>query len=427
MTRRHLARLGMSLFMAMAVLVMAQNLLARSSSQQAAAPRSAAAIQRDLEPVIITGTFSDVPVDQVFVYRELGGNWEQIPFQIDEVTAAGIVTSTEDGQLDANDQIVVMAKDLGDEATTSISASLPISAAWYEIEVTNPLSPAQQGWAYVVRSDVLTASNTTDYAEYIAANRQISTTDYVLGWAANHSGQDYLSLFGNSNILDRTKLRVRYTTIVLGFPVVLTLTEQTPPIPSLVLVKDGPVRVVVKRGATTTFAYASLFRTLTPVDLTALPANVTINEARLSTDLTNTIGSGIYYNENIPGGVTIDGSPDAVNATPFTNPWRQVSLSSGSVIQVADLGSPGGQPGHYYKDDSAVDASDTGDKMSYGDSGIKVSNPTSKLFTVESIQYVLPGQQANRGAEFWQMYRNPLTVHLHFEAAYHVYLPVVIR
>ncbi len=382
-------------------------------------------LDRELEPVVVKEVFSGVPVDQLFVYRANGNTWEQIPFQVDEVTVSGSYTATEDGLMDANDEIVFMAKDLGDEASAPIGASLPISPTWYKVEVTNPLDPAQKGWAYIVRSAVLAVTNPTDYVNYDAANRRINAANYALGWATTHPGLDFMSLFGSGDILDRTKLRVKYR--IWPLPPQLTLTEDALPVADLVLNKDGPVRVIVQRGTAVTLAYASFLRTTTLIDFTGLPANIVLDEARVSTDLASTVTDGTFYNENVSGGVTIDGVPDAVSPTPFAQAWRQVSLNSGTTIQVVDLGSPGGTLSHYYKDDSTLDNNDTGDKKSYGDSGIKVTSPTARSIRVASAQYVLPGRQPNRGAEFYAIFQNPLQVSWRLEEGQKAYLPIILR
>lgn len=404
------------------LLALAQGLhgLARASHAS-----SGSTLTRDLEPVIVKGVFPGVPVNQIFVYRANGSAWEQIPFQVDEVTASGSYTATEEGLMDANDEVVFMAKDLGNEGSASISASLPISPTWYKVEVTDPLVPNQKGWAYIVRSAGLSVTNPTDYVGYDAANRRINAASYALGWAADHPGLDFMSLFGSGDILDRTKLRAKYR--VWPLPSRFTLTEDNLPVAAIALIRDRPVRVIVQRGTAVTQAYASFVRTATSIDLTELPGNIVIDEVRVSTDLTNAATGGTFYNENASTGVTIDGMPDTVPSTPFTQAWRQVSLNVGTMIQVMDLNSPGGTLSHYYKDDSTLDNNDTGDKRSYGDSGVMVMSPTARSIEVVSAQYVLAGRQPNRGAEFYAIFQNPLQVSWRLEGGPKVYLPIILR
>lgn len=414
--------LAISLASALLILLLAQEFLALAGPRLQESDLGAlSTIDRTLEPIVVKGPFSGVPVDQLFVYREVGGVWEQIPFQIDEVTASGNYTAVEDNLMDANDEIVFMAKDLGDQATTSITASLTISDTFYEVAVSDPLAPAKKGWAYIVRSHSPGPGSPVDYAGYTAGNLRINTATYAVGWeAAAHAGLNYLSLSGSSDLLDRTKLRVHG--FFLGIP--FKRTEEDLSVPPIVLIKDGPVRVIVKRSGATTFGYESLLHTITPIDLSAVPGTITL--VRVSTDLASTTGSGTFYNENQPGGVTIDGNPDIVGLT-LTKSWRQVSLSSGSLIQVLDLGAIGGTVSHYYKDNSTIDGTDTGDQRSYGDSGVMIANPSSDQFTTETAQYILPGSQSNRGNEFYNNFNNPLHVSIQIHGGIPTYLPLILK
>ena len=144
------------------------------------------------------------------------------------------------------------------------------------------------------------------------------------------------------------------------------------------------------------------------IDLSTIPL-LTIENVRSSTDLTSTV-TGTYFDQNTVAGATIDGVADSVAETPFTQAWRQVSLSSGTMIQVTDLSGLGGFPRHYYKDDATVDAQDTGDGKSFGDSGFLIVNPSGKIFTFDSNLYFLSGAQQNRGSEYFSLYDNPIVV-----------------
>ncbi len=60
-------------------------------------------------------SFGGVPLDRLFVYAYAGGGWQQIPWQFDEVIS-GHITVTEDALLEADDQLVFMVSDTGDQA-----------------------------------------------------------------------------------------------------------------------------------------------------------------------------------------------------------------------------------------------------------------------------------------------------------------------
>jgi hypothetical protein len=172
--------------------------------------------------------------------------------------------------------------------------------------------------------------------------------------------------------------------------------------------------VIVHTGAdlvsATTIAYASYIETATHFDVTSLPVVPTVNSVRLSTDLLPVASGALYYNENTPLGVTIDATPDAVAATPFTQGWRQVSLDSGTTVQVFSIdGNLQADKQHFYLDDPNP-ADDTGDDIAYGDSGLLLNNPQGQVFTINSAQYFLSGMQANVGAVWFGYSEQPLAV-----------------
>jgi hypothetical protein len=377
-------------------------------------------LNRPIEPVVVTGVLIGKPVDEIFVYRWNSGSWQQIPFQVDERNSSGALVAAEDGVMDSNDEVVFLSGDTGDMASDLIGNALPISGLWYRVEVVDPINPSSKGWAYVVHSTTLSVTNPTDYVTFTAGNRRVTTDNYSLGWAATgHNGLDYMSMSGGGDILDRTKLRIDYRFIVL-----IQLTEEDVPLDSLTLIKDGAVRTLVSRGTTITESYDALSRTVYPINLSTLPG--TLEKVRTSIDLAQGV-TGTYYDENNPGGVAINGVPDSVAATPFNQAWRQVTVGAGANIQVARLNELGGTRRHYYKDNAAVDPSDTGDQRSIGDSGFEVTMPDSENFTIITAQYFLPAAAGNQGSTYNQYFLNPLQVSATAEAEYRLYLPTLLK
>jgi hypothetical protein len=394
---------------------------------QAPVPKT---LDRDLEPVVVTGTVVSAlvgfPTDQLFVYAYSGGGWMQIPAQVDEVTAAGAYTATEDGLLDANDEIIFMAKDLGDQApsTTPITGSLRISAGWYEIEVTDPVSPARKGWAYLVHSGVLTQAFAADYVDFDPASHRINGEAFSLGFATPHPWADHLALGGSGvNILDRTKMRL-FCQKRLLYPETWLCPYSEEQGRSLEddLIKDGPVRVVVRAGRV--LAYGSMAAWTTPIDLPWYLAG----DIRFSMDFNPTVSGATYYNAVVPGGVTVDGMADSVPDEPFSA-WWQLATDTGTLIQVADTAPIGGAPRNYYEDDAAVDGSDTGDQRRYGDTGVYIATPRL-AFSYRFSVYALPGTQPNVGAAYEAFFRQPLSVKAHLFGDFRpnrIYLPLALR
>jgi hypothetical protein len=375
---------------------------------------------RALEPVIVTGltNYHGVPTNQLCVYRHTGGGWEQIPFQVDKKDGNGQYLATDDGVLGANDELVFMASDLGAFSLTPISTTVNVNAPWYRVEVSNPANPGGTGWAYVVRSSTITCNAGKDYASFDQANSRIVAQNYTLGWATSgHNGFEFLSMFNGADVLDRTKLRARIGP--------LTVTENAVPFQSLELIKDGPVRVIARRGAALTFGYASMFITTTPVALESIPGN--ISEVSISFDLASGV-TGTYYNENVPNGVPIDGVPDNVPLT-LTKAWRQTSLASGTIVEVAQIVGGGGTQQHYYRDNKNCGITDTGDKECWGDSGFTIVNPVKETIVATATRYILPGGRPNVGDTYYNYNALPLSVSVTVDEAFdqHLYLPLVLR
>ena len=400
-------------------------------------PASTAALDRDIEPVVLSDIFPNVPVEQIFVYRYTDDNgWEPIAAQVDERSSEGLYVTREDGTMDANDEVVFMSGELGEEATAPISSSLTISESlWYEVEVTDPLSE-EKAWAYVVRSTEL---NPTPPAAYISGYEEgdqvLTARDYAVGWAEDFGGLDYLSPFGGEDILDRTKL---WGTAEVG-GVSFSVNEDDVESQEVVADKVGSVRAILRvdseLGTATTTAYGSMLNTTTEIDLSAYNIPDTLRvDVGISTDLLPSAAPGSYYDENTASGVTIDGNPDEV-PTGLTDSWRQVSLDSGTVIQVVDFGDLAGTRQHYYEDNDAVDEEDTGDGQAIGDSGFTVENVSGRVFLIESIQFMLSGSQENRGATFHAYTQRPLAVQVTpvaqaappIDADNALYLPVVLK
>ncbi len=352
---------------------------------------AARTLDRDLDPAIATGqdmpAFLNAPLSQLYVYAYAGGAWQQIPWQLDDVQSGVVLTAT-NGLLDSPDQLVFMAADTGDQAPADSWIADVSAAAYprYELAVTDPISPTHRGWAYVYRSATLTATVTADYVSYDTAQALMITDRYRFGSIINHPGFDRLELNGSGvDILDRTKIRAELQ--FLG-----TQTENDIAADPPALTRDGRVRVVLNGG--NILAYRALQAVKLPVDLSVAP--VPVLSFRVSNDLSPAASGSRYFDPNTPAGVVVDGSPDTVAASPAAR-WSQVSGSTGSVVRVVDLSEAGGTASTYYKDDQATDNSDTGDKKSYGDAGVKVQNPAKK-FNFRNWNYILPADQPNVGA-----------------------------
>lgn len=133
------------------LLILIGTLLTRQAT--ASAGTEPKTLSRDLEPVVVKSSqvvaLSGTPTEDIFVYIYTGTGWEgQIPMQVDEIASDGSYLAVENGLPDSNDEIVFMAGDLGNRApdTEPLTAMLPISNTWYEIQVMDPTDPDKKGW-----------------------------------------------------------------------------------------------------------------------------------------------------------------------------------------------------------------------------------------------------------------------------------------
>jgi hypothetical protein len=431
------------LCVAMALVVMSVVLMADVAAQAS----QAKTLDRDLEPVIVKGSqvaaLVGTPVGELYVYKFDGNSLSgPIPAQVDEVTASGSYTSTDNSLLDNRDEIVFMARDAGDRPTDT--SALDSFATWYEIEVSDSLDTSKKGWSYLARRSPVGVSG--DYVQYTAGNRRISTSQYELGIAGLFPGFDYLAFAGSGmDILDRTKIRV--TVDVLGVPI--TLNERDLDNPNTVLVKDGPVRVILRQDAlatpggpiseaslsTTNLAYDSLVQATASASVT-LPGFLDLTYVRTSVDLNRNANGATFYNTNIPGGVVIDGSADSIAESPLSN-WAQVSHTTGRLIQVVDPTSVGGMLKNYYCDDQTAVVSEcdgtptTGENGSYGDAGIAIEGDINRTFTLETWLFFLAppsDDQDNVGTTYKNYFFNPLRAEAYLKGKrLPVFMPLIFK
>jgi hypothetical protein len=381
-------------------------------------------LDRGLEPVVITGeqipAFGGLLLERLFVYAYREGVWKQMPFQVDEVAQEGMYVPIEDNVLDNNDEIVFLARDVGTRypGPALITGSLNIGAGWYELEVTNPLSPAWRGWAYLVNSNALTRSNATDYVDFNLGFHRILASDYALGLGVTHIGVDFLKL-GQSGveILDRTKLRLDCL-----IPGICPITDALiPPVPDD-LIKDGPVRVIARGGQM--LAYGAMLEWTSVFSFPiASPSYL-----RLSTDFNQAASGSTFYNAVVTPGITVDGVPERLPATP-RSPWWQLSTVSGTLIHVGKIEATGGTLSNYYLDNGDHDPADSGDYRHYGDTGVTIRRPAFPV-TYQVTVFFLSGALPNIGRYFVDFAEHPLQVTAHLYGkprAERLFLPLLLK
>lgn len=375
-----------------------------------AAPAAPAAktLDRDADPVIIAGSqlagYIGAPLTQLFVYAYQGSQWQQIPWQFDEKQAGAYIAS-DNQQLDTADELVVMGADCGDRAAADnwIGNASARSYPRYEITIVDPLSTTRLGWLYVYRSVSLTETVTQDYVTFDYAASVFTTPVYTLGFFQQYLGGNRLELNGSGvNVLDRSKFRLK---VPGDDPYTEETIESDEPQPKIL---DGRVRAIagyqeLGQGILT-IAYRSQFFDKVTVDFSWSP--LPFEWASATADFNPNLIGGIYYDANTPSGVLVDGNPDSVATTPASL-WQQISGVTGTIVHAADVSPMQGTVSTFYKDNAASDPTDTGDKKSYGEMGVTVTNPIKYVY-LDVTHYILPPNQPNVGARYYSYFTHPL-------------------
>ncbi|MBI1878935.1 MAG: hypothetical protein HYR94_12080 [Chloroflexi bacterium] len=381
-------------------------------------PVSAMAINRPQDPVIVTGAklpaHGGAPVNELVLYAYQAGIWTPIPFQIDERTndITGTYVTSDDGRLDANDELIFMAADAGDSVTNN--SDWPNDAASrsylrHAIRVSDPLNSGSEAWAYLYRSPTLTRSNTS----YITWNQpaQIMTAaTYIAAFnPTSFLGLADLKLNGNpTDVVDRQKIRAKP-------PFFAAFTEESLKafIPATITLSVvGPIRAVRNDSALNLTLYSSRLDFDVLFDLSVL-GGISLQFIRNSLDLNPAMSGSTYFDSNATT-ATIDGANDTVPTTPRID-WYQVISGAGPggfVVTLPSINASGGTISNYYKDDSAVDAADTGDQRSFGDTGLLINAP-GQIIQFTQVAYILPaGTTTNVGATYFNQAKNPLSTNI---------------
>ncbi len=388
-------------------------------------------LQRELDPVVIVGghmeAFRSVPVDELALYAYEGGGWLPIPFQIDEITVSGSYTTTEDGLLDENDELVFMAGDAGSSVSNLTWPDDAESKLYsrYVITATDPLNLSDQGWVYLFRSTTLPRSDQS----YVAwdHDQQSLTAEF---YTASFDPDDFVGLAdltvnGSPDVLDRQKLRVNLVLKPSNFPIKLTEESLSLIFPQpiyVTLTNVGAIRAIGGGGGPTLNVFYGFYGGRMELrlgvslqDIITGTSGIHFESVRTSLDLNNPGTSGmfpaIYYDANRPAGVPIDGAVDSVPTTP-PNGWFQTSGAVGTLVHVLDVEPGSGVRTNYYLDNGSLNSQDTGDQRSYADAGIMISAPDPDTAigyaTAAQTSYVLPGGLGNVGQTYTDQVHNPL-------------------
>jgi hypothetical protein len=282
--------------------------------------------------------------------------------------------------VDADDEVAFMAKDVGLQAPTdATNPSGVVAGSGLKVKVRSTLGgTTHDGWIYLFkRSGDLSPGAGKHYVDY-DANTTVTTPYYVDHFSDLWLNDGIRIKAGNAtgvDILDRIKVRF--------YPGECYPTEDYFDRGAFFLAnRSGPVRAIrsymgAASGQVTVrdhFFYEQREDIVTHLRVHQIPSVMDFFDYSLGA------ASGMKYrNNNNPGGVTIDGTPDDVTAGKLT--WETVDGPQGGLSMVHTVTSdiPDLGLSSYYLDDSTpdepVEVQCTGDSASMGASGPFVDKP----------------------------------------------------
>ena len=419
---------------------------------------SANALNRDQDPVVLTGSsipsLDGILPSQLVAFRYNAG-WQQIPVQVDERALIDLnqpypsysctgnsfcypkppngATALEytdpntftgpdpDPNIDANDEIALMAKDAGSKASSFSYPAGTVPGSALELNVADPIGGGH-AYVYLFKQDgsldpsagqqyvnyqfnLLSGSYLSTYHVSGGPNAENSTvtTPYYFHHFSDRWVDDQLRVTAGSatgvDILDRHKN--------LFAPGNCVRSEDTFDAGegNFVVNKSGPVRAIrsymgANSGPQTQrqqIFYQSRQDITTFLRVHIIPGVMDFFDySPAAADMT-------YKNDFNPAGVTIDGTPDSVATGPIT--WETVDGLQGglSMVGTVDTNISGFAYTSYYDDNVTPSTTQcTGDSSSYGSSGLYVNQfipstdqangGTARLSAARNIYYEAPGQ-----------------------------------
>jgi hypothetical protein len=383
-------------------------------------------LNRPADPVVLTG--ADVPAlagivpGDLVAFRDTGSGWQQIPVQVDERAMVTmyqiygqsishvnqtILTYTDpntfvgpdpNSTLDADDEIVFMAKDTGGRVPGSQAAPADVDAlSRLEILVSDPVDAGNKGWIYLFSrsSNALDPGAGVSYVDY-QFNLLVGNGDYQTNYdtlsGPNPENSTIETAYYGRRFIERwttDDLRIKAGTGVdlldrhkFQFaPGYSGRTENTFSAAegAFVINKSGPVRALrswvgANSGPYTQreeVYYEQREDVITYLRVHAIPAGMDLFDY-------NAAANGMTYHNNLNlAGVVVDGEPDTVAVGLIE--WELITGAQGSLSQshVINTNLPGYSLTSYYLDDTTPSPPNnqvSGDSQAWGQSGPWLQN-----------------------------------------------------
>ena len=418
---------------------------------------SHAQVKRPYEPIVLKGDtlaqFSNYEIKYLYVYAYDANlnSWKLIPFQIDEIDSSANEEekyyepesdSLLSGVLDFDDELVFMARDLGDKADSANWVDNTDSIR-YEIELVDS-SDGKKGYVYLYYSDSIKEQIPDKYGMYFdSINDRVSSNNYELGFdrgTPDTTGQmnDVRIKSGTGeDIFDRLKVRAIGWWLFYYIDFYETTIKARDAYASFI----GPVRIIRNMKGRFTYERLDMNEKFTQsllfypysgsFKIVDIPIGVLkeyggeVWTIRVSWDLNENASGMNFYSEYNKNGYLIDGKKDNIDQTcnPGELNWTMATGSQGTMLNIFDIAPFGNVKRLYYYDNSEGGTGDnpnyfivdTGDSLSFGDSGFslenKIENYINKktLFNVIYYNYFLHPYFAPDSASLMcEQLKNPL-------------------
>lgn len=374
-----------------------------------------------------------------FRYNRAAGTWTLVPWQVDEVDSDKKYNKEKDGLIDANDEILCMPEDLGDQA---------LAAEWLEdiqarkeqrieLTFTEPKDSQKKGWLYLYRNVSTDQAPASYHQRYSSAPvGTAADTARTLAYTIGHNRDGWidfvsLSIAPRTDLVDRLKLRFSGDTPFGGMGK-YTCSEDT--------LNNGsstyhPGLIRAFHDQRTLFSIPKLYNKPVNTDYQLeyypysfrigvegikvdplLLAVAGLKSIRESLDLSPNVAGGKFYSSTNPDGVDIDGKADNLNTSLSATDkahWLLASGTFGTIMMVVELPQiKNSITKIYYRDNqqggTADGSLDTGDQSSYSDMGLWAYTLASALVTdrlnIDFNCYFIdtPNQDATFGSRLYQ-------------------------
>lgn len=367
-----------------------------------------------------------------------------IPFQVDEregtepgdapwvyTLGAYAHPDSDDGALDANDELVFMARDAGARAATNP----PRARTTVELEVSDPVT-GDVAYAYLASFDADPPRSDQSYVRLDAQTDTVSATNYFasistavpISWS-NFTLRDARGQ-PSANLLDRFKVRVR-ALFVLGLVEWKVNEEQLQSVP--VGYREGPVRVIrrVRNRLDTGLGLERsdyLLDTVYYDNAVFLPAYVVVPfepgffmkdiAIRTSVDFRRALDGWSFTSSRNPTPVAIDGvmSPAERALDLGDTDWLVLSKNDAALISrvlVLDPRLKTVERGLYYVDDAtAADApeAELGQTPNVGFEFSHFEGATAGSYKTLGEIYIVNGYERGMERRFLELRSKPLLV-----------------